>query len=59
MTLAEIAAERGVTPQRVTQIERRALERCKAWCKANGLALADLLPSVAGAGDEYRLTRGE
>jgi DNA-directed RNA polymerase sigma subunit (sigma70/sigma32) len=43
-TLAEVAAELGVTPQRAAQIEANALRKCASWCQSHGLTLADLLP---------------
>ena len=42
-TLEEIASELGVTHQRVQQIERRALKKCRRWCAQHGLRLTDLL----------------
>ncbi len=41
----EIAAELGVTRQRVQQLERRALAKCRRECERRGLALADLVPA--------------
>lgn len=40
--LAEVAAELGVSRQRIQQIERRALRKCRTWCEQRGLDL-DLL----------------
>jgi hypothetical protein len=39
----EIAQELGVTRERVRQIERRALEKCRVWCDRRGYRLEDLL----------------
>ena len=43
-THAEIAEELGVSQQRIQQIERLALRKCRRWCEKRGLCLADLLP---------------
>ena len=50
--LTEIARELGlksrqgspVSHQAVSQIEQRALRKCRQWCDAHGYRLADLLP---------------
>jgi len=42
-TLEEVAAELGIHREQVRIIERRALRKCLAYCKARGLRLEDLL----------------
>jgi hypothetical protein len=41
--LQDVAAELGVTGERVRQIEAQALTKCRRWCLEHGLALEDLL----------------
>ena len=44
VTCEDVAQVLGVTgPQRVQQIEQRALAKCRAWCRERGLTLADLV----------------
>ncbi|MCF7985194.1 MAG: hypothetical protein K9L70_12385 [Thiohalocapsa sp.] len=43
MTLDELAAELGMSRQAVHQIEQKALEKCRRWCRARGLRLEDVL----------------
>jgi transcriptional regulator with XRE-family HTH domain len=43
-TLEDIAAELGVTRQRVAQIEQNALRKLARWCRANDVLLEDLIP---------------
>jgi len=45
-TTEDIAAELGLSPQRVLQIQATALRRCRDWCKARGYRLEDLLPDT-------------
>ena len=45
-TYAEIGEALGLTRQRVHQIEREALRKCRAWCEARGLDLSDLLEDL-------------
>ncbi len=47
MTFEECAAALGITHQRVAQIERQALRKCRAWCERHGYQLADLLPEAS------------
>jgi len=42
-TLDEVAAELGIHREQVRIIEQRALRKCRAYCKARGLRLEDLL----------------
>jgi hypothetical protein len=42
-TLEEVAAELGLSRERVRVIEQRALRKCRAYCEARGLRLDDLL----------------
>jgi predicted transcriptional regulator len=42
-TLDEIGRELGITRERVRQIEKAALEKCRAYCLAHGYDLRDLL----------------
>ena len=42
-TLDDVAAELGVNREQVRQIELRALRKCRAFCKARGVRLEDLL----------------
>jgi hypothetical protein len=42
-TLAEVAAELNVSPERVRQIEAAALKKLRRWCGERGLRLDDLL----------------
>ena len=41
----EIAAQLGVSTQRVDQIEKAALKKCRAWCDRHRYTLVDLLRS--------------
>lgn len=42
-TLTEVGEAMGVTRERVRQIEKIALEKCRAFCERNGYRLGDLL----------------
>lgn len=44
-TLEAIAQELGISPERVRQIEFRALRKCRAWCLAHGWRFEDLVPA--------------
>ncbi len=48
VTHRQIARELGITHQRVQQIEREALRKCRTWCVAHGYRLEDLLPVGGG-----------
>ena len=41
-TLECVAAQLGVTRERVRQIEVKALQKCRAWCEERGLRFEDL-----------------
>jgi len=42
-TTAIIAAELGLSTQRVLQIQATALRKCRDWCSLHGYRLSDLL----------------
>ncbi len=42
-TLAEVAKELGVSPERVRQIERQALRKCRRFCEHRGYRLEELV----------------
>jgi hypothetical protein len=41
--LKEVAGVLGVSTQAISQIEQRALAKCREWCEANGWRLEDVL----------------
>ena len=43
-TLAEVAAELGVSAQRARQIEKQALRKCRRWCRAHGVCYENIFP---------------
>ena len=45
LTLEEVAAELGVSPERARQIEMRALRKCRQWCQRHGWQFEDLVPA--------------
>ena len=49
-TRDEIAAELGLSRERVRQLEVQALRKCRDWCERNGYAFEDLLLP----GERYR-----
>jgi len=42
-TLEDVALELGLSRERIRQIEREALRKCRWWCERNGYWLEDLL----------------
>jgi transcriptional regulator with XRE-family HTH domain len=46
MSQLEVASILGVSRETVRRIERRALQKCRAWCDAHGYKLDDLIGSV-------------
>ena len=42
-TCEEIAAELGVSRERIRQLEFRAIRKCRAWCERHGYQPEDLL----------------
>ena len=50
-TLAQVAVELGVTPERVRQIEQSALRKLRAWCQAQGITFQDLTTDDLGWSD--------
>ncbi len=46
-TLEEVAVQLGVTRERVRQIERQALGKCRRWCERHGFALDELVRNAA------------
>jgi len=45
-TTAIIAAELGLSTQRVLQIQATALRKCRDWCSLHGYRLEDLIPDT-------------
>jgi DNA-directed RNA polymerase sigma subunit (sigma70/sigma32) len=45
-TLEAIALELGVSKERVRQIQNRALQKCRAWCRLHGYEPRDLNPGA-------------
>jgi DNA-directed RNA polymerase sigma subunit (sigma70/sigma32) len=43
LSTREVGKLLGVSANRVSQVERRALAKCLAWCEQRGLSLDDLL----------------
>ena len=54
MSHEEIAKEMGISPQRVGQIERRALWKLRRMLDARGVCFADLLPDEAAPFEGHR-----
>ena len=52
-TLEQVGNEIGVTREYVRQLEVSALRKCRAWCKARGLRLDELLPDSSTIGESF------
>lgn len=48
-----VAAELGISANRVRMIEQNAIKKARRWCEARGYTLSDLLPDARCRFDQW------